>query len=85
MEMKTQRTIAPADVRATIDRAIGNLLDNACKWAKSQVRIEVVVERAAADDPMPMVRIIVDDDGRVCADVLNCTAHLEAPTSTLVE
>ncbi len=30
-------------------------------------------------------RVVVEEDGRACADVLNCTAHLEAPTSTLVE
>lgn len=50
--------------RQDLEEMIGNLVDNACKWAKSQVQIEVVAERAAADDPMPMVRIIVDDDGR---------------------
>lgn len=30
-------------------------------------------------------RVLVDDDGCVCADLLNCTAHLDAVTSTLVE
>jgi signal transduction histidine kinase len=47
-----------------LEEMVGNLVDNACKWAQSQVHIEVLAERAAADDPMPMVRIIVDDDGR---------------------
>lgn len=47
-----------------LEEMVGNLVDNACKWAQSQVRIEVLAERTSANDPMPMVRIIVDDDGR---------------------
>jgi signal transduction histidine kinase len=42
----------------------GNLVDNACKWADGRVFIEVLVERQGATDPMPKLRIIVDDDGR---------------------
>jgi signal transduction histidine kinase len=40
----------------------GNLVDNACKWAASQVFIEVLVDQPA--DAGPRLRIIVDDDGR---------------------
>ena len=43
---------------------VGNLVDNACKWAASQVFIEVLVERALEPDAGAMLRIIVDDDGR---------------------
>ena len=50
--------------RQDLEEMVGNLVDNACKWAKSQVHVEVLAERRSADDPMPMVRIIVDDDGR---------------------
>ena len=42
----------------------GNLVDNACKWAASQVFIEVLVEPPAAPGAGPRLRIIVDDDGR---------------------
>ena len=42
----------------------GNLVDNACKWAVSRVFIEVLVERPAEAGAGPMLRIIVDDDGR---------------------
>jgi signal transduction histidine kinase len=42
----------------------GNLVDNACKWATSQVFIEVLVEAPAAPGAGPRLRIIVDDDGR---------------------
>lgn len=61
------RLAAPLKFRGEqqdLEEMIGNLVDNACKWARSQVHIEVVVDRSAAQDPMQMVRIIVDDDGR---------------------
>jgi signal transduction histidine kinase len=50
--------------RQDLEEMVGNLVDNACKWAQSQVVVEVLAERLASDDPAPMVRIIVDDDGR---------------------
>jgi len=40
---------------------LGNLVDNACKWATSRVVIEAVAETSGV---RPMLRIIVDDDGR---------------------
>jgi signal transduction histidine kinase len=41
---------------------IGNLVDNACKWAQSRVAIEVLAVREAgpAGDTL---RLVVDDDG----------------------
>ena len=42
----------------------GNLVDNACKWAASRVFIEVLVDRPVEPGAGPMLRIIVDDDGR---------------------
>jgi signal transduction histidine kinase len=42
--------------REDIDEMLGNLLDNACKWAKSQVSIASAVEGSS-------VVITVDDDG----------------------
>ena len=56
--------------RQDLEEMVGNLVDNACKWAQSRVGIEVVVEPGeAAGAPVksadtPKVRIIVDDDGR---------------------
>jgi signal transduction histidine kinase len=56
-----------------LEEMVGNLVDNACKWAQSRVAIEVVADRPAADhavadagdggDEKFRVRIIVDDDG----------------------
>jgi signal transduction histidine kinase len=50
--------------RQDLEEMIGNLLDNACKWAQSRVAVEVVCERPEASSPRQIVRIIVDDDGR---------------------
>jgi signal transduction histidine kinase len=55
---------APAPVRfrgerQDLEEMVGNLVDNACKWAQMRVSVEVVPDAAAE----PMVRIIVDDDG----------------------
>jgi len=50
--------------RPDLEEMIGNLVDNACKWAASRVAIEVVCERAPAAGEEQTVRVIVDDDGR---------------------
>jgi signal transduction histidine kinase len=46
-----------------LEEMIGNLVDNACKWAQSRVAIEVVADKPTSDSEKPRVRIIVDDDG----------------------
>jgi signal transduction histidine kinase len=58
---------APADARfrgerQDLEEMIGNLVDNACKWAQSRVAVEVFCERLQPDKPV--VHIVVDDDGR---------------------
>ena len=48
-----------------LEEMVGNLVDNACKWAASQVSVEVLVEPSEEpDDDGHRLRIIVDDDGR---------------------
>ena len=42
--------------REDLDEMLGNLLDNACKWAKSRVRVESSVEGES-------VIVLIDDDG----------------------
>jgi signal transduction histidine kinase len=59
---------APADARfqgerQDLEEMIGNLIDNACKWAQSRVSVEVVLGREEATPPKQVVRILVDDDG----------------------
>ncbi len=48
--------------RQDLEEMVGNLVDNACKWARSRVFIEVLVAPADGDTPT-MLHIIVDDDG----------------------
>jgi signal transduction histidine kinase len=50
--------------RPDLEEMIGNLVDNACKWATARVAIEVVRERPEAASETQIVRIVVDDDGR---------------------
>jgi signal transduction histidine kinase len=54
--------------RQDIEEMVGNLVDNACKWAESRVFIEALVERAGAAtrgaEGGSTLRVIVDDDGR---------------------
>ena len=42
--------------RADLDEILGNLLDNACKWAKARVRLSALLDGAT-------VVLTVDDDG----------------------
>src|SRR5215813_13402682 len=50
--------------RQDLEEMVGNLVDNACKWAASQVLVEVLVEPEAEPGAGARLRIIVDDDGR---------------------
>jgi signal transduction histidine kinase len=49
--------------RQDLEEMVGNLVDNACKWARSRVAIEVVCETADPVIQRDVVRILVDDDG----------------------
>jgi signal transduction histidine kinase len=56
---------APRDTRfrgerQDLEEMVGNLVDNACKWAQSRVAVEVLAERADAGSTL---RVVVDDDG----------------------
>jgi signal transduction histidine kinase len=46
--------------RADIEEMIGNLVDNACKWASSRVLVSVA---RAADGGDGVLHVVVDDDG----------------------
>ncbi|MGO9357924.1 MAG: ATP-binding protein [Xanthobacteraceae bacterium] len=48
--------------RQDLEEMIGNLVDNACKWARTRVFIEVMTRPAGGSKP-PTLRIVVDDDG----------------------
>jgi two-component system sensor histidine kinase PhoQ len=48
--------------RADITELLGNLLDNACKWARSRIRIAVTINPDAADSRHAL-GIVIEDDG----------------------
>ena len=59
---------APPDARfqgeqQDLEEMLGNLVDNACKWAQTQVSIEVMRRRSESALHRETVHIIVDDDG----------------------
>ncbi len=50
--------------RQDFEEMVGNLVDNACKWARAQVSIRVEVRPAAVPEQQTMLHILVDDDGK---------------------
>ena len=46
--------------RQDLEEMVGNLVDNACKWAQSRVNLEVVPTEGVA--ALAVVRLVVDDD-----------------------
>jgi signal transduction histidine kinase len=63
IEAKTDPSVKFRGERQDLDEMVGNLVDNACKWAASRVSIEVGAEPPAQSGASPMLRIAVDDDG----------------------
>jgi signal transduction histidine kinase len=49
--------------RQDLEEMVGNLVDNACKWAQSRVAVEVFSQAPKAKDDRPTVHILIDDDG----------------------
>src|SRR5207245_3788955 len=59
---------APEDARfrgeqQDLEEMVGNLVDNACKWAQSRVAVDTFVEPPDAAGERRVLRIVVDDDG----------------------
>jgi signal transduction histidine kinase len=46
-----------------LEEMVGNLVDNACKWAQGRVAVEVLTQKTDLADDRRVVRIVVDDDG----------------------
>ncbi|MFS8039204.1 ATP-binding protein [Xanthobacter sp. AM11] len=46
-----------------IEEMVGNLVDNACKWASSRVEVEVVIGRPRSPGDRVFFHVIIDDDG----------------------
>jgi signal transduction histidine kinase len=49
--------------RQDLEEMVGNLVDNACKWAQSRVAVEVLPARAESSEAGHTLRVVVDDDG----------------------
>lgn len=49
--------------RQDLEELIGNLVDNACKWASSRVEIEVCIGPSRVSGERVFFHIIIDDDG----------------------
>ena len=61
IEISAADGLAFAGDRGDLFELLGNLLDNACKWCRSRVR--VVAARLPAADARTRLRITVEDDG----------------------
>ncbi len=46
-----------------LQEVLGNVLDNACKWARQQVQVSAALQRGQGAGPSGRVRILIDDDG----------------------
>jgi signal transduction histidine kinase len=46
-----------------LEEMVGNLVDNACKWAQSRVAVGAFSEKPDPRDDRRTIRIVVDDDG----------------------
>ncbi|MGY3614277.1 ATP-binding protein [Bradyrhizobium sp. USDA 10063] len=64
IELKADSSAKFRGERQDLEEMAGNLVDNACKWAASQVFIEVRVAPPAEPGAGPRLHIVVDDDGR---------------------
>jgi signal transduction histidine kinase len=49
--------------RQDLEEMVGNLVDNACKWAQSRVAVEVFSQGSEGKGDRRTVRILIDDDG----------------------
>jgi signal transduction histidine kinase len=49
--------------RQDLEEMLGNLMDNACKWARSEVRLSIEVAQVTGTPAHKRVHITVDDDG----------------------
>ncbi len=62
IDIEAQRDARFRGERQDLEEMIGNLVDNACKWAQSRVAVEVVAGADTAQAQQTL-RIVVDDDG----------------------
>jgi signal transduction histidine kinase len=64
----TIKVDAPATLRfrgerQDLEEMVGNLMDNACKWAKSQILVKATQLPATGEDGRSWLNVAVEDDG----------------------
>src|SRR2546429_862056 len=62
IDIETPRDTRFRGERQDLEEMVGNLVDNACKWAQSRVAVEVLAARADAPAGSTL-RVVVDDAG----------------------
>jgi signal transduction histidine kinase len=62
IDIEAQRDVRFRGERQDLEEMVGNLVDNACKWAQSRVAVEVVAGAGTAQ-AVQTLRVVVDDDG----------------------
>jgi signal transduction histidine kinase len=62
IDIEAQRDTRFRGERQDLEEMVGNLVDNACKWAQSRVAVEVLAGADTAQGKRAL-RVIVDDDG----------------------
>ena len=63
IDIETPRDTRFRGERPDLEEMVGNLVDNACKWAQSRVAVEVLPDRVDAARTGSTLRVVVDDDG----------------------
>ena len=49
--------------RQDLEEMVGNLMDNACKWAKSRIMVKAARLPAVSEDGRSWLSVVVEDDG----------------------
>ncbi len=61
--LRCEGTVKFAGEKQDFDEMAGNLMDNACKWAKSTIAVEVFVAEAKTSQHEKTFTVTIDDDG----------------------
>jgi signal transduction histidine kinase len=63
IETKLTDEVKFSGERQDFEEMMGNLVDNACKWAKSKIEIEVVADKPVTVSGRAYFHVFIDDDG----------------------
>lgn len=63
MDVSTREDVRFRGEQQDLEEMVGNLVDNACKWASSRVEVEVRLDAPRTAGGRTFFRVIIDDDG----------------------